>query len=268
MLNIHKNLSDYWQKCRYSEHELILYTKWWYNTKCLGKYVYISILLVPRSILQGGKKMRQEELRAQNKQKVLEEALKCFYYDGIERTKVANVAQRAGVTSMSVYRYYGDKESIVIEAAMLFWNKMVDDMIAAIGAQDFDGLSGLDRLEKLLKLYMAMYRQNAQALILLQEFDMYMCKRKFADGRDRLSACYEKLAQPIKIAFEKGIGDGSIRGGIDNEVLCTTLLNALFGAMQKLATNSYALFTDKSCPAQRQMEICCAMAIDYLRAQN
>ena len=58
--------------------------------------------------------MRQEELRAQNKQRVLDEALKCFYYEGIERTKVATIAQKAGVTSMSVYRYYGDKENIVL----------------------------------------------------------------------------------------------------------------------------------------------------------
>ena len=35
--------------------------------------------------------MRQEELRAQNKQRVLDEALKCFYYEGIERRRDVDV---------------------------------------------------------------------------------------------------------------------------------------------------------------------------------
>ena len=79
--------------------------------------------------------MRQEELRAQNKQRVLDEALKCFYYEGIERTKVATIAQKAGVTSMSVYRYYGDKENIVLESAMLFWNKLTSELLSAVEAE-------------------------------------------------------------------------------------------------------------------------------------
>ena len=124
--------------------------------------------------------------------------LKCFYYEGIERTKVATIAQKAGVTSMSVYRYYGDKENIVLESAMLFWNKLTSELLSAVEAEDMSGLNGLERVEKLLKLYVSMYRQNTQALLLLQEFEIYVHKRKYFENRERVGAQFERVCQPIE----------------------------------------------------------------------
>lgn len=210
--------------------------------------------------------MRQEELRAQNKQRVLDEALKCFYYEGIERTKVATIAQKAGVTSMSVYRYYGDKENIVLESAMLFWNKLTSELLSAVEAEDMSGLNGLERVEKLLKLYVSMYRQNTQALLLLQEFEIYVHKRKYFENRERVGAQFERVCQPIADALEAGMADGSVRSDVDRAELCSVIANALFGTMQKLVANTQGLFASKSCPAPRQMELLCDMFINYVKA--
>lgn len=210
--------------------------------------------------------MRQEELRAQNKQRVLDEALKCFYYEGIERTKVATIAQKAGVTSMSVYRYYGDKENIVLESAMLFWNKLTGELLSAVEAEDMSGLNGLERVRRLLKLYVSMYRQNTQALLLLQEFEIYVHKRKYFENRERVGAQFERICKPISEALEAGVADGSVRSDVNCNELCAMATNALFGTMQKLAANTQGLFANKSCPAPRQMELLCDMIMGYLKA--
>ncbi len=210
--------------------------------------------------------MRQEELRAQNKQRVLDEALKCFYYEGIERTKVATIAQKAGVTSMSVYRYYGDKENIVLESAMLFWNKLTSEVLAAVEAEDMSGISGFERVQRLLRLYIGIYRQNTQALQLLQEFEIYVHKRKYFEGRERVGVQFERICQPVQDALAAGVADGSIRADVNGEELCGTLMNALFGTMQKLSANSQGMFASKCCSAQRQMELLCDMAVNYIKA--
>lgn len=210
--------------------------------------------------------MKQEGLRAQNKKRVLDEALKCFYYEGIERTKVSTIAQKTGLTSMSVYRYYGDKESIVFESAMLFCNELVDKLLCAIDAADMRTLDGLARTKKLINIYTSIYRQNVQALMLLQKFEIYVRKRKSFRERAKVEDNYHRLAAPVYAALKAGTEDGSIRSDADCAELSAIIVNALFGAMQKLATASQSIFADKSCTPQRQLEMYGDMIINYIKA--
>ena len=50
--------------------------------------------------------MPHEEQREKNIRLVTEVALDCFLANGIEKTKVADIARRSGLTERSVFRYF------------------------------------------------------------------------------------------------------------------------------------------------------------------
>ncbi|MEG1181959.1 MAG: helix-turn-helix domain-containing protein, partial [Oscillospiraceae bacterium] len=65
--------------------------------------------------------MSLEEMREQNKEKVAAAALKLFIANGIDVTKISDIAHESGLTPRSVYRYFESKTELVLDAARLFW---------------------------------------------------------------------------------------------------------------------------------------------------
>ena len=62
--------------------------------------------------------MPHEELREKNIRLVIENALDSFLENGIEKTKVADVARRSGLTERSVFRYFETKADLVLAASL------------------------------------------------------------------------------------------------------------------------------------------------------
>lgn len=58
--------------------------------------------------------MPHEEQREKNIRLVTEVALDCFLANGIEKTKVADIALRSGLTERSVFRYFETKADLVL----------------------------------------------------------------------------------------------------------------------------------------------------------
>jgi AcrR family transcriptional regulator len=56
------------------------------------------------------------ELKDNTRNKIIHSALTLFSEQGIKKTSVAEVAQYAGLTRITVYRYFEDKEALVFEA--------------------------------------------------------------------------------------------------------------------------------------------------------
>ena len=67
--------------------------------------------------------MSMQEVREQNIALVTQTALACFVENGIEKTTIRDIAQHAGLTERSVYRYFAGKDELVIAAAYLYWDR-------------------------------------------------------------------------------------------------------------------------------------------------
>ena len=57
--------------------------------------------------------MSMQEVREQNIALVTQTALACFVENGIEKTTIRDIAQHAGLTERSVYRYFAGKDELV-----------------------------------------------------------------------------------------------------------------------------------------------------------
>ena len=94
--------------------------------------------------------MSLEEIREQNKQRVVQAALDVFVCQGIAGTTVADIARAAGVTERSVYRYYKTKLDLVQAAAYLYYDRMTQE--ANLRAQKVcaSGVPGIEQVRQIL----------------------------------------------------------------------------------------------------------------------
>ena len=70
--------------------------------------------------------MPHEEQREKNIRLVTEVALDCFLANGIEKTKVADIALRSGLTERSAFRYFETKADLVLAASLLCWKRILE----------------------------------------------------------------------------------------------------------------------------------------------
>ena len=85
--------------------------------------------------------MSMQEVREQNIALVTQTALACFVENGIEKTTIRDIAQHAGLTERSVYRYFAGKDELVIAAAYLYWDRakeLAAQSLAKAAAQGHD----------------------------------------------------------------------------------------------------------------------------------
>lgn len=75
--------------------------------------------------------MTQKELREQNRAAVIRAAQGRFLAQSIDKTTIAEIAEDADLTPMSVYRYFGSKQAIAVAVA----NHLLDAYLAEHSAR-------------------------------------------------------------------------------------------------------------------------------------
>ena len=101
----------------------------------------------------GGTPMSMQEVREQNIALVTQTALACFVENGIEKTTIRDIAQHAGLTERSVYRYFAGKDELVIAAAYLYWDRAKELAAQALVSARRRGMTGIEEIRVLLRSY-------------------------------------------------------------------------------------------------------------------
>ena len=111
-----------------------------------------------------GQHLPHEELREKNIRLVIENALDSFLENGIEKTKVANVARRSGLTERSVFRYFETKADLVLAASLLYWHRILA-LIDRMSHENSDGgTTGLEDAANVLVCYSMLYHLDPKGM--------------------------------------------------------------------------------------------------------
>ena len=97
--------------------------------------------------------MPHEEQREKNIRLVTEVALDCFLANGIEKTKVADIALRSGLTERSIFRYFETKADLVLAASLLYWKRILERIDRMSHTVADGGTTGLQDAENVLVCY-------------------------------------------------------------------------------------------------------------------
>lgn len=196
-----------------------------------------------------------------NKKRVGECALQCFVEKGIEETTIPEIAEQAGITERTVYRYFGTKENLVIEAALLLWEMVETEVEQKYKESDVNSMSGAKQIELLIKGYADLCFLKKQELIFAYEAESYLNRKgKALLLENKPPLAYEQSVGPLAKAIHKGLEDGTVRKDIDMEILYYNTYDALLGFIQKLIISGRQ-DEDFAKMAQRRIDAFCEIMV-------
>ena len=155
--------------------------------------------------------MSMQEVREQNIALVTQTALACFVENGIEKTTIRDIAQHAGLTERSVYRYFAGKDELVIAAAYLYWDRAKELAAQSLAKQRRRGMTGIEEIRVLLRSYAGLIFTDPAGIRFSLDAEVALCNA----GRqhaviNRPPERFEVAPGPIAAAIRRGLADGTV----------------------------------------------------------
>ena len=171
----------------------------------------------------------------QNKRRVVQTALTLFVEKGIENTTVAEIADEAGLTERSLFRFFDTKSDLVAAAALLMWKNVQRDVTESCSGKINNKMCGAEQIPIILKAYAQLYFTSSKELIFIHETEAYLYRMgKYKTISDKPPYHYNNKTSLLANAITKGLRDGSVRADIDHTSLYYNTYDALLGIMQKM----------------------------------
>ena len=180
--------------------------------------------------------MSQGELRKQNMQLVVEKALECFIQQGIAKTKISQIAEKACLTERSVFRYFRTKTDLVLAASYLYWEKVLAYINRQHPADGCSNMTGLEEIGHLLICYSNLYFDDPKGLRFTLDAELTLdTAGKKNEHRNQPPEPYETSTGQVARAIRKGLADGSIDPDVDVKELYYNSYDTILGLMQRLS---------------------------------
>ena len=178
--------------------------------------------------------MTREQERTQNRAAIIDAAVKLFLRDGIDKTAVAQIADEAQLSSMSVYRYFGNKQAIAVAVANHLLQEYLAEHRERCCQTEQPNESGFDAFARIIRAYIATYEAHPEYVTFLQDMGFYSMREGLTYSLDYMKFGDVQVTQldlPARMALKQGMADGSIRKDIDVTLVGLTLANLLTGGV-------------------------------------
>lgn len=152
-----------------------------------------------------------------------------FMSRSIQEVTIRDIAVSAQVGEATIYRYFGKKQELVVQAAM---------KLQGIVSKDYFRLdekaNGYQKLEAFYLSYLKIFDQHRDFYKFLNEFDSYMS----VENKDILNP-YENAIDQYKSAFMKayqqGLKDGSVKEQENIDLFYFSTTHSILELCKKLA---------------------------------
>ncbi len=174
-----------------------------------------------------------DEALKMKKERIIQVAAQLFLKHGLENIRMTDIADASGIGVASLYRYFGTRTAIAIEAGTILWKDIqlqFNDYFFS-SKQDRDGL---EMVTEQLSFMLSLYHERPDFIRFLDSFDHLMLAEKISPA---LLSEYEKSILDLRDLFieacKTGIQDGSIRPGLDYDRLYLTAAHAMNALAEK-----------------------------------
>ena len=164
--------------------------------------------------------MSMQEVREQNIALVTQTALACFVENGIEKTTIRDIAQHAGLTERSVYRYFAGKDELVIAAAYLYWDRAKELAAQSLAKQRRRGMTGIEEIRVLLRSYAGLIFTDPAGIRFSLDAEVALCNA----GRQ-----HAVINRPPELS------DGTVDPEADVKTLYYNTYDSILGVIQRMS---------------------------------
>ena len=193
-------------------------------------------------------------------------AAQLFLRERIEDVKMTDIAEASGIGVASLYRWFGNKETLVIYAGALLWRDLGALFENIYQDKAYQDKTGYAQIEALFGAYHVLYREHGDFIRFIADFDDYALRapldpQALAEYERSILNFYPHFLR----AFEKGITDGSVRPDADPQIFYDTVNHAMMSLSQKLLRGEI-LGQDRFLGSQ-EPELLLTMALGWLQAK-
>ena len=186
-------------------------------------------------------------------------AIDLFMCRSVQEVTIRDIAVSAQVGEATIYRYFGSKQNLVIQAAM-----KIQNIVSSYFFKIDEGNNGYEKLAIFYQSYLDIYNDHPNFYKFLEEFDSFIS----TDTADTNN--YEAVIEQYKTFYMKsyqiGLKDGSLKKQKDIDSFYFSTTHAILELCKKLAYKRAVLKQDKG--DGKEKEIQCLIDIILLSLNN
>ena len=191
---------------------------------------------------------------------IVDVATSLFLERSISSVTIKDIAEKADVGEMTVYRYFQKKQNIVLAAVL----KLERDITKFY----FDlsrGNTGFEKMQIFYNSYISIFNDKPHYYQFIKEFDLYM----YENGSQELLEGYQEKLDAFKVAFlaayEEGLKDGSIKKLDNVSVFYFATTHALLELCKKLSYKEGLLSQDLKIEKKEELKVLVGIILNQLK---
>ena len=184
---------------------------------------------------------------------IVDIATDLFMCRSVNEVTIRDIAISAQVGEATIYRYFGNKQNLVMQAAMKLQNIVSEGFFRLE-----KGKNGYEKLALFYESYYDIYKKHPNFYKFLNEFDAYIAVEQSEDMNPYESAI-DQYKNFYMEAYQLGLKDGSVKKQKDIEMFYFSTTHALLELCKKLAYKKAVLNQDKT--IEKDSEIKCLIDI-------
>ena len=155
-----------------------------------------------------------------------------FICRSIQEITIKDIAISAQVGEATIYRYFGKKQGLVVQAAMKILGVVQSDYFKLEKE-----MNGYQKLEAFYLSYLNIFQNHSDFYKFLGEFDSYMSteNHNLLDSYEQAINQYKKV---FMSAYEEGLKDGSVKEQEDINLFYFSTTHALIELCKKLSAKA------------------------------
>jgi AcrR family transcriptional regulator len=160
---------------------------------------------------------------AESRSLILEAAVECVAAGGIDDLRIAQVAQRAGVSTASVHYHFESREALLSAAVEASFQVAAE----ARGHHSYGGGTALQRLRRKVEESLPLEGEQTRQWELWLE--LWLAAVHEQELRSSAADVYRRLGESMRDLIEQGVADGEYRPTADMGAVTARVLAAIDG---------------------------------------
>ncbi len=189
---------------------------------------------------------------------ITETALKMFIDDSISKVRLYDIAAKADVGEATIYRHFGNKQNVVISAAIELSNRI---SIQYLASNDY--ISGFENIKNFYNVFLTIFKNYNYYFSFLNELDTYLLQENF-DGRDNYQNNLNSYKDLFYRDYNNGLKDGSIREIEDPETFYFATTHSILALCKKLSTKKI-IQQDELVDKEKEVKTLINLFLNYLK---
>ena len=191
---------------------------------------------------------------------IIDVAASLFLERSISSVTIKDIAERAEVGEMTVYRHFQKKTNIVLAVVLKLEKQIINSYFDLS-----DGKTGYEKLQKFYNSYVSIFEDKPHYYQFIKEFDLYM----YENGSQELLEGYQAELDAFKAAFlqayEEGRKDNSVREINDISTFYFATTHSLLELCKKLSFKDGLLSQDLKIGKVEEIKVLVNIILNQLK---